>query len=330
MDKGKIIDLSIIVVSYKGWGRLTKCLQSLHSFIGNKFNHEVIVVDNNSGEKTLFDIEKRFSDFRFIHNKVNGGYANGNNLGAENAKGEFLLILNPDTVANETEIEKLLMAARSHPEYFVLSCRQVTENGKVSNATGQFPEFWNLTGFQRSIFNLIKGQKENINDLRNEEVAFPDWVSGAVVMIRSETYQKLNGFYEGFWMYYEDVDLCRRVKNSGGRVVFCKNVTIEHNHGGSSRINLKTTSITKSEVQISKHLYISRNMKGLEKVLIQIFLVLNNLISGAIMAIIGLLFFFIPNIFIRTLIYIRLISYYLGSIFRRTWISPRAVSHSQK
>jgi GT2 family glycosyltransferase len=328
IETKNMTDLSIIIVSYKGWERLSKCLESLDLFTGNRFKYEVIIVDNNSCDDTIYEIEKRFSDFRFIHNKVNGGYANGNNLGSKYAKGEFLLILNPDTKATETEIEKLLIAARSNPTYSVVSCRQTNENRRETNATGLFPEFWNLTGFQRSILSLIKGGKEKGKNLPDEEVVFPDWISGSVIMMRKESYQQLNGFYEGFWMYYEDVDLCRRVKDNGGKVALFPNITIEHNHGGSSRINLRTTSITKTEVQISRHLYISRNMKGTERALIQTFLVINNLISDAIMAIIGIIFFFIPKIFIRTVIYIRLINYYIGSIFRRSWISPRAVSHS--
>ena len=324
-----MIDLSIIVVSYKGWDRLTKCLESLNSFTGKRFNHEVIVVDNNSGENTIYDIEQRFLNFRFIHNKVNGGYANGNNLGCKNANGEFLLILNPDTVATEAEVEKLLYVARSNPDYYILSCRQVNENGKETNATGSFHEFWNLTGFQRTILKLIKRTRKNNKNSTDVEVLFPDWISGSVVMMRSEIFQKFNGFYEGYWMYFEDVDLCRRIKDSGGIVAFLKNITIEHNHGGSSRINMKTTSITKTEVQISRHLYISRNMKGKRKIFIQMFLVLNNIISGAVMAMISLVFFFIPKVFIRAIIFFRLVCYYIGSIFRKSWISPRSVMYSQ-
>ena len=324
-----MIDLSIIVVSYKGWNRLTKCLESLDSFTGKRFNHEVIVVDNNSGGNTIYDIEKRFLNFRFIHNKVNGGYANGNNLGCRNANGEFLLILNPDTVATEAEVEKLLYVARSNPDYYILSCRQVNENGKETNATGSFHEFWNMTGFQRTILKLIKRTRKNNKNSTDVEVLFPDWISGSVVMMRKEIFQKFNGFYEGYWMYFEDIDLCRRIKDSGGIVAFLKNITIEHNHGGSSRINMKTTSITKTEVQISRHLYISRNMKGKRKIFIQMFLVLNNIISGAVMAMIGLVFFFIPKVFIRAIIFFRLVCYYIGSIFRKSWISPQSVMYSQ-
>ena len=326
-------DLSIIIVSYKGWGRLTKCLEALKSFTGKNFTSEVIVVDNRSDDETLFNIEKQFPKFRFIHNQVNGGFANGCNLGSKSADGEFLLFLNPDTVASESEVEKLLDIAKQNPTYRVLSCRQVNEKGKESMAFGSFPHLLNLTGLQRAIFRRRVPESVNVlskpsatGESRKPDITFPDWISGSVVMIRKNTFQNISGFDEDFWMYYEDVDLCRRVRNISLEVAFCRNITIEHNHGGSSRINLKTASLTKTEVQISRHLYISKHNSGSERVMIQTFLVMNNLISGGLMALLGLLFFFIPKLFSRTLIFLRLLRYYTGSAFRQSWISPRSVN----
>ena len=102
-----MIDLSIIIVCYKGWNRLTKCLEALNSFQSKGFNAEVIVVDNRSDDDSIFKIEEKFPKFRFIHNEINGGFANGCNLGSRYAEGDFFLFLNPDTVATESEIEKL-------------------------------------------------------------------------------------------------------------------------------------------------------------------------------------------------------------------------------
>jgi GT2 family glycosyltransferase len=315
-------DLSIIIVSYKGWDRLIKCLEALNSFTCGRFSIEVIVIDNRSDDNTIFEIEKRFSKFRFIHNEINGGFANGCNLGGKSAGGGYFLFLNPDTVASESEIEKLLTTAEQNPAFTILSCRQVSEKGKECIVTGPFPELNNLTGFQRAIFRRSKSEPEN----QKTEVSFPDWISGSVVLIRREMFQELKGFDEDFWMYFEDVDLCRRARDSGGKIAFCKNITIEHNHGGSSRINLRTASLTKTEVHISRHIYISKHKSGSEKALIQIFLIVNNLITGGLMALSGLVLFFIPKIFARTLIYFRLISYYTGSVLRQSWISPRSVN----
>jgi len=219
-------------------------------------------------------------------------------------------------------VEKLLNIAKENPSYSILSCRQVNEKGKESIASGQFPRLSNLTGFMRAI---LGGQKAE-GGRQKENVEFPDWISGSVVLIKRDLFQKIRGFDEDFWMYYEDVDLCRRVKNIPGEVAFCSNITIEHNHGGSSRINLKTASLTKTEVHISRHVYISKHKTGLNRVFIQAFLVINNLISAGLMALIGLILFFMPKIFARTLIFFRLIRYYTGALFRLSWISPRSVN----
>jgi GT2 family glycosyltransferase len=317
-----MIDLSIIIVSFRGWNRLIKCLESLNAFTGINIRTEVIVVDNRSDDGMIYEIEKRFSKFKFIHNKNNGGFANGCNLGSKNAGGEFLLFLNPDTVASEPELEKLLFTAKRNPEFTILSCKQINENNRNSISFGSFPQLCNLTGFQRAIFR----NRNIVTRTSTPEFSLPDWISGSVVMIRRETFSILDGFDEDFWMYFEDVDLCRRVRNIHGQVVFCNNIIIEHNHGGSSRINLKTASLTKTEVQISRHVYISKHKTGLNRVIIQSFLIINNLISGGLMALVGVLFFFIPKVFLRTMIFMRLISYYSGSIFRLSWISPMSVN----
>jgi GT2 family glycosyltransferase len=325
-------DLSIITVCYKGWERLNSCLVALDSISGEKFKSEIIVVDNKSGDETILKTEEQFPGFRFIKNEINGGFANGCNLGAKNASGEFLLFLNPDTVATESEIENLLNTAKQNPGWTIVSCRQVNEKGKESVAFGPFPSLFNITGFQRAIFGHKHSALPDIADGKPDadnnqsEIFYPDWVSGSVLLIRSDTFKKLGGFDEDFWMYFEDVDLCRRVRKIEGEIAFCRNITIEHNHGGSSRISLETTSLTKTEVSISRHVYISKHKTGFEKHFIQIFLVCNNLISGGIMALIGLLLFFIPKLFSRTLIYYRLIRYYTGSLLRLSWISPRSVN----
>lgn len=315
-------DLSIIIVCFKGWEPLKKCLGALDKFTGNTFSHEVIIVDNKSDDETIISIERKFPKFRFIYNTVNGGFANGCNLGARKASGEFLLFLNPDTVASESAIYKLLQVAKQNPGYGIVSCRQINKSGKESRVTGAFPSILNLTGFQRAIFKDRKHQTANPLPERD----FPDWVSGSVILMSSELFNKLNGFDEDFWMYFEDVDICKRVSETGKKIAFCRNITIEHNHGGSSRINMKTKSLTKTEVYISRHLYINKHKNFIENILIQLFLVINNLISGGIIALIGLLLFFIPKLFLRSLIYFRLLNYYFRSLVRLSWVSPLSVN----
>jgi GT2 family glycosyltransferase len=315
-------DLSILIVSYKGWNRLVKCLESLDAFTGEKFSFEVIIVDNKSDDAMISEIENRFKKFRFVHNTVNGGYANGCNLAARYAEGLYYLILNPDTVVSESEIERLLDKIKVNPNYGIVSCAQKNEKGKGCIVTGEFPRFLNLTGLQRSLFKIMRSADRNVN----AGLSLPDWVSGSVIMISRKNFEECGGMDEDFWMYFEDVDLCRRIRNLNLEVAYYKDITIEHNHGGSSRINLKTATITKTEVHISRHLYISKHKKGSERIFIEVFLVINNLISSGLTAIPGLILFFVPKLFVRALIFSGLIRYYYGALSNLTWISPRSVN----
>ena len=319
-------DLSIIIVSYKGKDRLIKCLDSLNNTGSGKLKTEVIIVNNCPGDKIFASLAENYPGFRFVVNRINGGYANGCNLGASYAVGRQLLILNPDTVVTNKAIEGLVAVSMENPTFVVTSCRQVNEKGKESIAWGPFPEFMNLTGFMRAVSGNSYKQQIRFKENFPSNVFFPDWISGSVVLISRDNYERLKGFDEDFWMYFEDVDLCRRARYLGGEIAFCTDITIEHNHGGSSRIDLKTASLTKTEVIISKHLYINKHKKGISKLFIQTFLIINNLISCGLTAIAGLIFFFVPKLFLRTLIYLRLIGFYSGSLSKKHWSSPRSVN----
>lgn len=314
-------DLSIIIVTYKGWSALEKCLEPIKNFSGADFSFEVIIVDNTPDPAEISQIKNRFPDFIYLHNPVNGGYANGTNLGSSRASGKYLLILNPDTVAKEESIARLLKESGENG-FTINSSRQVNRNGKESVITGSFPEFSNITGFMRA---LSGKKKEKVKG----DILFPDWISGSVILIGKDDFTHLKGFDEDFWMYYEDVDLCKRARDSGGNVAVFTDVVIEHNHGGSSRINPHVTSITKTEVLISRHVYMSKHMKGVSRFLTESFMVINNLITNLITAIPGLILFFVPKLFIRTLMFVKLIRYYLGALSNMTWISPRSANYGK-
>lgn len=312
-------ELSIIIVTYKGWEMLGKCLESLQVFSGTSFSYEVIIVDNTPDPLEMNPIKEKFPGFLYFHNPLNGGYGYGTNIGSRKASGEFLLVLNPDTIVTETSIGSLLNKTRGKG-FMISTCRQVNRRGKESVITGEFPAFGNLTGFMRAF-------QSRKNERQLGEVLLPDWVSGSLILIRRDDFERLNGFDEDFWMYYEDVDLCKRARDAGGEVAVFTDVTIEHNHGGSSRINQKVTSITKTEVLISRHLYMSKHTRGAARVFIELFMVANNLITNLITAIPGLILFFIPKLFVRTLIFVNLLKYYFGAFLNLTWVSPRSVNY---
>jgi GT2 family glycosyltransferase len=323
------MDLSIIIVNYRGWKRLKECLDGLVSFTGRIPGIEVIIVDNNSSDSIIDEFKSNYPDFVFILNKVNGGFANGCNLGSARATGDYFLFLNPDTVATEGEVKRLLERAEKYPENYITSCRQINENGKESKVIGLFPGFGTLTGPGRAIYKVLYSKKVAGKTAEKDNLINPDWVSGSVMMIKKEIFLKIGGFDEDFWMYFEDMDICRRAWYMKGKIACFTDITIQHNHGGSSRINLKTTSLTKTEVFISNHLYISKHKTGLSRVLLQGYLVLYNLLTGLPEALIGLLFFASAKMFSRAIIYGRLVCYYFGAIVKGSWISPRSVKYNK-
>ncbi|MCJ7820034.1 MAG: glycosyltransferase family 2 protein [Bacteroidales bacterium] len=320
-------DISVIIVSYKGAERLALCLASLARAAGGKVTSEIIITDNCSEDEGIEKIQRQYPQFTFLHNEVNGGFANGCNLGASHASGEYLLFLNPDTVVTPEAIERMFHEAGKYRGLTLCSCRQVRENGTESIAWGVFPSLWNLTGLQRAAGRLIRGSSAVKTDPEDQAVGFPDWVSGSVILIRRIDFEAAGGFDDDYWMYYEDVDLCRRIRDLGGKVALFRDITIEHNHGGSSRINIRTASMTKCEVLISRHIYISKHKKGIEKGVIQSFLVLNNLISGVLPAAAGVILPFLPKLSVRTYIYVRLVKYYFKACLNATWVSPNSVNY---
>lgn len=323
-------DISVIIVSYKGADRLAACLGSVARPPVGSMTREVIIADNCSEDEGIDLLEKKYTQFRFLHNSVNGGFANGCNLGASHASGEFLLFLNPDTVVVPGAVESLVFEARRHPGFTICSCRQVKQNGSESVAWGAFSGFWNITGMQRSLGRLLRGKGKVKADPANPDIWLPDWVSGSVILIRRNDFVAAGGFDSDYWMYFEDVDLCKRISKKGGEVALFRNITIEHNHGGSSRINIRTASKTKCEVMISRHIYISKHKRGLEKAVTQIFMVVNNLISGLIPAIAGLILPFIPKVALRAAVYSRLVRYYFKASLMATWVSPNSVNYSRE
>jgi len=313
------MDLSVIIVNYRGWKKLRECLDALASIHPSDFSFEVIVADNNSGDGNIGQFIADYPAFRFVINERNGGFAYGCNEGARHSTGNVLLFLNPDTVAGSDAIATLYKRSAVNKNS-IISCAQFDERGKYHRAYGQFLAPGKLTGAGRAISSLFSSHKPDTNPLR------PDWVSGSVIMTGRDLFTAIGGFDEDFWMYYEDMDLCYRARKAGADVLYFTDCSIEHKHGGSSRINISTTALTKCEVLISRHLFVSKHFKPAEALISQVILVAGNVLSGIIEAFAGILFFFIPRVYVRLHIFLRLLRYYSQAVSRQGWISKRSVN----
>lgn len=319
--KADHIDISIVIVNYKSWKHLYNCLTSLH-FSFDNFSFEVIVIDNKSDDGKLSEFRENFSWVKFIENSGNNGFANGCNVGALASKGKYILFLNPDTIANEKVIYEMWNYAQKNYQVGVVSCMQKKSSGGYEKKYRRFPSLLTLFGLTRAVakpFIKVPGYKE-------DGVLFTDWVSGSVVFISREWYDQIQGWNEDYWMYFEDIDLCKRIAHSNGQIVLLENFELIHNHGGASRINLATSSITKTQVLISKHVYIDNHFTGLEKYLSHLLLILNNLLFKTLLSLLGLFFFFLRKLRLEQLIFIKLIKYYVGAMRNRTWLSSNSTN----
>jgi GT2 family glycosyltransferase len=146
-------------------------------------------------------------------------------------------------------------------------------------------------------------------------------------MIRKESFNRLGRWDEDFWMYFEDVDLCHRAKNRGGEIVLLKNAVVNHRHGGSSRINPEITAMTKTEVHISRHLYVSKYENNWNAFLMHSILIFYNLFLLLLPALMGVLFFFVRKLNVCTQIYLNLVNYYIGVLKTGKWMSRKSVNY---
>jgi len=321
-------DLSVIIVYYKGLEKLTRCLKSLQDIEDNRLSFEVIVVDNMSDDGSREQLIRQFPKFTFVSNSGNNGFANGCNLGAEKSAGSFLLFLNPDTTIHADALYEMLAEVRARPDCSVVSCSQLREDGTLDRPYGKFLTILTLTGWLRAIHRFFSG---NMKDLfsQTENYIFPDWLSGSVIMISRKSFESIGKWDEDYWMYYEDVDLCRRAAGKNGEIVLLKNTVVGHTHGGSSRLNRKITVMTKTEVHKSRHVYLSKHERGARAFIMHLILILNNMILGLLPALAGLLLFFVRRLSIVPLIYLNQLQYYFKVLFKGTWLSERSVNYSK-
>ena len=319
-----MIKVSIIIVNYRSWPDLIKCLTSLKKISFKQNNIEIIVVDNQSQDGKFNEFSAKFPENKFILNSGNFGFSQACNLGASHASGKYLLFLNPDTEVSENTFEVLLSLAHKHPDYKLISCKKVNLKGIYEKTNTRFPTLLTFFGIFRAISRKFFGSKKK--GIQDSEVIFPDWLSGSLVLMSQEWYDKLGGWNEDYWMYYEDVDLSYRTVKLNGKIALINNVEIIHNHGGSTRINITTKALTKAEVIISRHVYVQNNFTGVKRIFTHLLLLTSVIINKLIIAMFSLFFCFIPKLRVNLFIFKNLLSYYVNALRNQTWLSQHSVN----
>jgi hypothetical protein len=228
--------LSIVIICWNDFKVIQDCLKSIYAQTA-PLDFEVIVSDNGSTDASIAFIKEHFPQVRVIENGANLGYAKGNNAGIRAARGEYVLILNPDTILHPRSLEKLVACADQHLEAGAFGCRVLNPDGSDQGPARPLPSvraYLISALYLRSMgrfFESFASDKYLDWDGRSErEIGFQ---SGCCVMLRRDLLNQLNGFDERFFYHFEEADLCFRVWKAGRPILFCPDAEITHLGGQS-------------------------------------------------------------------------------------------------
>jgi len=253
--------LSIIIVNYNAKKVLIDCLNSVkNSFPANKV--EVFVIDNAS-EESIAELIDLFSCYHFIVNKVNLGFAAANNIGISRSNGEFVLLLNPDTIVNKDSFQPMITYLCNNPKVGIVGCKIFNNEGQIERSTHSFPtiakEFIHANEFLKSLINYdsVLGKviakffrlKSFESYWDHNSVKEVDHVTGACMMVKKEVIQKAGLLDEAFFLYNEEVEWSYRIKKAGYTSVFLPESTIIHLFGYSTKQQVQKQKVNKLLVE---------------------------------------------------------------------------------
>jgi GT2 family glycosyltransferase len=233
------MDISIIIVSYNSCDHLRRCLASLaaHKPVNES---EIIVVDNDSRDGSAPLVASEFPQVRLLRMPRNLGFAAGANKGAQEASGEAIVLLNPDSEIEADPFAPMLAYLREHDDVGVVAPRLINPDGSLQLSCRGFPSFstalFNRYSLLTRLFPRNRYSKGYLlTGWQHDSVREVDWVSGACLMVRRSLFGQIGLLDEGYFMYIEDVDLCQRVHRAGYKVVYLPEASVVHHIGQSSR-----------------------------------------------------------------------------------------------
>jgi len=234
------VELSIIVVSYNTRELTLECLRSLYTQTDG-ISFEVFVVDNASSDYSAEAIAESFPQVKMIRLDENIGFARANNLAAERARGDYLLLLNPDTVILDKAIQKLLSFAHTRPENGIYGGRTLFGDGTLNPSccwarSTPWSEFCRTIGLSTLFRRNAAFDPESLGRWPRDTIREVDIVTGCFFLIRRNLWEHMNGFDPAFFMYGEEADLCLRARAAGARPIICPDAAIIH-YGGRSETN---------------------------------------------------------------------------------------------
>ncbi|HEY4621245.1 MAG TPA: glycosyltransferase family 2 protein [Gaiellaceae bacterium] len=231
-------EVSVVIVTYRCREQARECLASLYEATTG-ISYEVVVLDNASNDGTVEMIRSEFPEVRLVALEENIGFGAGVNRAAGDAAGEFLLLLNPDTIVHPGTVERFVAFARSHPRHGIYGGRTLDPGGTVNPGScwGR-PTLWSLFCFATMLSTLFRGSRvfdpESLGRWQRDSVREVDVVTGCLLLATREVWDELGGFDTRFFMYGEDADLGLRAANRGYSPVITPDAVITHEIGASS------------------------------------------------------------------------------------------------
>ena len=236
------MDLSIIIVNYKSKAKLKNCLSSIYGADLSFLNFEVIVIENASGEE-LFDLQEQYN-FNLIISNKNLGMGEGNNLGIREARARYILVLNPDTIINKEAIEILFNRLKSEAEIGLIGPKLIYPDKSLQYSCARFPNFFVPILRRTFLGEYFKKTRDSfmMTGFDHNNSAEVDWLMGSCLMFK-KSWELENGkvyqprFDSRYFMYFEDIDLCREIKKNDKKVIYEPSAVIIHDHARESAKN---------------------------------------------------------------------------------------------
>ncbi len=217
---------SVILVQHNRGDLTCACVESLLRF--RQTGYEIIVVDNASDDGTGDLVRRRFESVRYIGQSRNSGFGAANNAGAAAARGDLLFFLNNDTLASNDPLTPMETYMQAHPECGAAGIALRNPDGSPQPSMGKWPSIWT---------EWLMKKRWRLYD--PTEYVRVDWLTGAALCVRQEAFQKAGGFDEGYFMYFEDVDLCRRLAWLGTARHYVPSIEIVHLGGASQPAGIR-------------------------------------------------------------------------------------------
>ncbi len=254
---------SAILVNYNDARHLEACLGALTVELAGK-SAEIIVVDNASTDGSRTILSSRFPAVKTIANAANEGFARANNRGVRESRGEVLLFLNTDTVIQAGALSRLLETLASAPEIGACGPALIRGDGRFQVSFGRPVSFFGQL-VQKSLLNPYYARALKHSKTRKSRRTA--WLSAACLLFRRRAFEQAGGFDENFFIYFEDIDLCRRTVKAGWRLVFDPAARVFHEGGATTAARPEKS---RWEYRRSQLLYYQKHASPFSRVLLRL------------------------------------------------------------